>query len=149
VSREAISWSWITLPIAMPSVSISGNDIETDAVTLAQRQQPRALQRFNVDAKVHKPASMGSNSSWISRPASDPRSLQWRASRGVMSSAEDSSRLSVPMSVRRQLWGRTSSTQRDRRFIRFNTQRSKDRFGQTDEALCINQDQEVCRTSPQ
>lgn len=54
VSRKAPSCSWMSLLNAMPPVSVTLRDIETGAAMLAQRQYPRALQRFNVDAKVRK-----------------------------------------------------------------------------------------------
>ena len=88
-SRKASSAPRSSMLREMSPVSVGLRTIETGGAKLAQRQSPRALQRFNVDAKVHKPASKASISGGKSRPAPDPRSLQRRSSRGVSRSRKD------------------------------------------------------------
>jgi hypothetical protein len=65
-------------------VSVGLRTIETGDNILAQRQSPRASRRLCVDAKVPKSASTAATSRTMSPPASDPRSMQRRSSRGVM-----------------------------------------------------------------
>lgn len=65
-------------------VSVGLRTIETGDNILAQRQSPRASHQLCVDAKVPKSASTAATSGTMSLPASDPRSMQRRSSRGVM-----------------------------------------------------------------